>query len=146
MRHTVSTLAVCALAVGSNACGGNAVRTADEAPAASEAAAAAAGPATPATSNVTPPNVTTGPTTPPSESTGGNPLLYAWAGPHGGVPAFDEMRLADLEPALDLGMTQNLAEVDVIANNPQPATFENTVVALERAGRPLGRAFVYWGI
>jgi len=36
-------------------------------------------------------------------------------------------------------MTENLAEVAAIANNPAPATFDNTIVALERSGQLLGR-------
>ena len=35
---------------------------------------------------------------------------------------------------MDAGMAQQLKEVDAIANNPAPPTFENTVVALERTG------------
>src|SRR4030095_11980058 len=31
-------------------------------------------------------------------------------------------------------------------SNPQPPTFENTIVAMERAGRPLNRVFTYWSI
>ena len=75
-----------------------------------------------------------------------NPLLAEWTGPFGGVPNFDTASLDDLEPALTEGMALNLAEIDAIANNPEPATFENTIVAMERAGRPLGDAFTYWGI
>ena len=43
-------------------------------------------------------------------------------------------------------MTMNLDEVDAIASNSQPPTFENTILAMERAGRDLGRVFTYWGI
>ncbi len=75
-----------------------------------------------------------------------NPLLQEWTGPTGGVPAFDRMDLADLEPALEAGMAAHLAEIDVIAQNLEAPTFENTIVAMERAGKPLGRAFTYYGI
>lgn len=75
-----------------------------------------------------------------------NPLLAEWTGPYGGVPAFDRMELADLEPALDAGMAAHLAEIDAIGQNPEAPTFENTIVAMERAGRPLDRAFTYYGI
>jgi peptidyl-dipeptidase Dcp len=75
-----------------------------------------------------------------------NLLLTDWTGPYSGVPAFDKMDLALLKPALEAGMAMNLAEVDAIAANPAPATFENTIVPLERAGKPLGRVFTYWGI
>ena len=76
----------------------------------------------------------------------GNVLLAEWTGPYGGVPAFDKMDLAALKPALEVGMAENLAEIDAIANNPEPPTFENTIVAMERTGRDLDRVFSYWGI
>jgi peptidyl-dipeptidase Dcp len=75
-----------------------------------------------------------------------NPLLAEYAGPYGGVPAFDKMDLADLKPALEKGMALNLAEIDAIVNNPEAANFQNTVVPLEKAGSALSRVFSYWGI
>jgi len=75
-----------------------------------------------------------------------NPLLAEWTGPYSGVPAFDEMDLADLKPALERGMELNLAEIDAIAENPEPPTFENTIAAMEGAGREIGRVFTYWSI
>lgn len=75
-----------------------------------------------------------------------NPLLAEFSGPYGGVPAFEKMNLNDLKPALEKGMAANLAEIDAIVNNPEPANFENTIVALEKAGSELSRVFTYWGI
>jgi len=75
-----------------------------------------------------------------------NVLLAEWAGPYGGVPAFDRMELAALKPALEVGMARHLEEIDAIADNPEPPTFENTIVAMERAGRDLDRVLSYWGI
>ncbi len=75
-----------------------------------------------------------------------NPLLEEWTGPYGGVPEFDRMEIEDLKPALQTGMAMNLEEIDAIAANPEPPTFENTIVALERSGRDIGRIFTYWGI
>ncbi|NIM01495.1 MAG: M3 family peptidase [Acidobacteria bacterium] len=77
---------------------------------------------------------------------GDNVLLAEWSGPHGGVPAFDRMDLAALKPALEEGMAMQLEEIDAIAGNPEPPTFENTIVAMERAGQPLGRVFTYYSI
>jgi peptidyl-dipeptidase Dcp len=76
----------------------------------------------------------------------GNILLEEWSGPYGGVPAFDKMDLADVKPALEKGMELNLAEIDAIADNPEPPTFENTIVALQRAGQVLDRVYEYYGI
>ena len=75
-----------------------------------------------------------------------NPLLQKWQGPYGGVPAFDKMDLKDIMPALDRAMAENLADIDKIANNPAPATFENTIVELEKSGELLSRGGVYYGI
>ncbi|MEX0899825.1 MAG: M3 family metallopeptidase [Gammaproteobacteria bacterium] len=75
-----------------------------------------------------------------------NPLLAEWTGPYDGVPAFDQMDLTNLKPALEYGMEQELAEVDQIANNPEAPTFENTIVALQRTGDALNRVFTYYGI
>ena len=75
-----------------------------------------------------------------------NPLLQSFDGPYGGVPAFDQMNLADLEPALEAGIAAHLAEIDAIAQNPAPPTFENTIVALEKAGKEIERVYTYYGI
>lgn len=81
-----------------------------------------------------------------AENDAGNVLLSEYDGPYGGVPHFDEMELEGLKPALEAAMARNLAEVDAIAANPDAPTFENTIVALEKAGRDLSRIFTYWGI
>ncbi len=83
-------------------------------------------------------------TAPPAAAT--NALLAEWTGPYGGVPAFDKMDLALLKPALEAGMAANLAEVDAIVENPEPPTFENTILAMERSGDLLERAFSYYRV
>ncbi len=75
-----------------------------------------------------------------------NVLLQEFDGPYGGVPAFESMELSDLKPALEKAMALNLEEIEAIANNPEPPTFENVIVAMERAGEELGRVFTYYGI
>lgn len=75
-----------------------------------------------------------------------NDLLQEWTGPYGGVPAFDEMKLADLKPAMEKGMELHLKEIEEIAENSAPPTFENTILAMEKSGEPLDRAFTYYGI
>jgi peptidyl-dipeptidase Dcp len=75
-----------------------------------------------------------------------NPLLAEWTGPYGGVPPFDRVRIEHFRPALEAAMAQELAEVERIASNPQPATFENTIAALERTGRVTGRVGTVYGI
>jgi peptidyl-dipeptidase Dcp len=75
-----------------------------------------------------------------------NMLLAEWTGPYGGVPAFDRMDLAYLRPALEAGMAEGLEDIEAIATNPEPPTFENTIVALEGTGRTLDRASTYFRI
>ena len=75
-----------------------------------------------------------------------NPLLGKWEGPYGGVPPFDRVQVADFKPALEAAMVENLAEVDRIAKDPAAPTFENTIAALERAGRTLDRVQTIYGV
>ncbi len=75
-----------------------------------------------------------------------NPLLKEWVGPYNGVPQFDKMKLADVKPALEKGIELHLQEIEAIANSKKGPTFENTIVAMEKAGAVLGRAFTYYGI
>jgi peptidyl-dipeptidase Dcp len=82
----------------------------------------------------------------PSAAAAANPLLAPWTGPYGGVPPFDQVRVADFEPALAAGMAEELAEIGRIADNPAPPTFDNTIAALERAGRTLERVSRILGI
>ncbi|HET6565578.1 MAG TPA: M3 family metallopeptidase, partial [Xanthomonadales bacterium] len=75
-----------------------------------------------------------------------NPLLAEWTGPYGGVPAFDQMNLDDIEAAMETGMANSLAALEVIAAQTEPATFENTIVAMEGSKPELDRAQTYYGI
>jgi peptidyl-dipeptidase Dcp len=75
-----------------------------------------------------------------------NPLIAPWSGPYGGVPPFDRVRVEDMKPALEEGMAMQLTEVEQIASDPAPPSFENTIAALERAGRALDRAGRIYGI
>ena len=75
-----------------------------------------------------------------------NVLLGGWTGPFGGIPAFDKMDLDALKPALEAGMARQLDEIDVIASSPDAPSFENTIVALERAGRDMNRVSTYLGV
>ena len=75
-----------------------------------------------------------------------NTLLQPFKGPYGGVPAFEDMQLADLMPAMEAAMAEHLAEIDAIANNPEAPDFANTIVAYEKAGDTIGRVYTYYGI
>ncbi len=75
-----------------------------------------------------------------------NPLLSKWEGPYGGIPPFDRVKIADFKPALEAAMAENLTEINKIANDPAPPTFENTIVALERSGTTLSRVGTIFNI
>jgi peptidyl-dipeptidase Dcp len=75
-----------------------------------------------------------------------NPLLAPWSGPYGGVPPFEKVKVEQFKPALETAMTEALAEIDKVANDPAPPTFENTIVGLERSGRALDRVSNIFGI
>jgi peptidyl-dipeptidase Dcp len=72
--------------------------------------------------------------------------LANWTGPYGGVPPFDQVTPAKLGPALEAAMAAELAAVDAIAKNPEPATFDNTIAALERAGEALERVGTIYSV
>jgi peptidyl-dipeptidase Dcp len=55
------------------------------------------------------------------------------------APPFDKIKDSDYQAAIDAGMAEQIKEVEAIANNPAPPTFENTIVAMERTGQLLNR-------
>ncbi len=65
-----------------------------------------------------------------------NPLLAPWTGPFE-APPFAAIADEHFRPAFDAALAENRAEIAAIAGDPQPATFANTVEAMERAGRRL---------
>lgn len=75
-----------------------------------------------------------------------NALTKEFKGPYGGVPAFDKMDLALLEPALEYGMNQANKDYNEITSNTDTPTFENTIVEMEKAGEALSTTLKYWVI
>jgi len=67
-----------------------------------------------------------------------SPFLHPSTLPYG-LPPFDKIKDADYVPAFEAGMREHRQEVDAIVHNHAPATFENTIVALERSGQLLER-------
>ncbi|MGR9431383.1 M3 family metallopeptidase [Rhizobium leguminosarum] len=55
------------------------------------------------------------------------------------APVFDKIVTTDYEPAFEEAIRLKLAEIAAITANPEPPNFENTVVALEKAGQTLQR-------
>ena len=75
-----------------------------------------------------------------------NPLLQEWTGPYGGLPDFDQIDIGDVKDAMVTAMDMSLSEIEMISNNPDEPTFENTIEEMERSGSALDRAFSYYGI
>ncbi|NDV78985.1 M3 family metallopeptidase [Dysgonomonas sp. 511] len=67
-----------------------------------------------------------------------NPFFSDYTTPNG-VPPFDKIKAEHFMPAIEEAMKVHNAEIDSIVNNPEVATFENTIVALDESGRMLGR-------
>jgi peptidyl-dipeptidase Dcp len=68
-----------------------------------------------------------------------NPFLREWKTPFG-VPPFDRIKTEHFLPAIQEGIEQHRREIDAIAKDPAPATFANTVEALDRSGLLLEKA------
>jgi len=66
-----------------------------------------------------------------------NPLLSTYDTPFQ-VPPFDKIKDEHFRPAFKAALEQHNQEIDVIVNDTESPTFENTIVALENAGSTLG--------
>ena len=73
-------------------------------------------------------------------------LLQVWTGPYEGVPPWDRVTADKLKAAILEGIELQRAEYAAIADNPEPPTFANTLVASQMAGEPLGRAMAMFGV
>ena len=79
------------------------------------------------------------------EADEGNPFLSEYTTPFG-VPPFDKIRITDYKPAFLQGMEEEQQEIEAICNNPEAPTFENTIVAMDRAGGLLRKvSSVFYG-
>lgn len=65
-----------------------------------------------------------------------NPFFQPYNTPFN-VPAFDKIKNEHFKPAILEGIKQNEAEINLIANNPEAPTFNNTILAMENAGELL---------
>lgn len=74
-----------------------------------------------------------------------NPFLSEYNTPFE-VPPFDKIQLEHYKPAFMQGMEEEAKEVEAIANNPEAATFENTIVALDQSGKLIRKvSSVFYG-
>ena len=67
-----------------------------------------------------------------------NPFLTEYTTPFQ-VPPFDQIKNEHYLPAFEAGMKEQLAEVEAIVNNSEPATFENTILPYDKSGKTLSR-------
>ena len=67
-----------------------------------------------------------------------NPLFQA-SSLQDQAPDFSRIKDEHFAPAFEEGMKQHTAEIRAIADNAEPATFENTIVAMEKSGATLMR-------
>lgn len=75
-----------------------------------------------------------------------NVLIREWDGPYGGVPPWKSIKTEDFVAAFDRAIEMSSADIDRIANNPDPPTFDNTIVPLEKAGATLTRVSNIFGV
>ncbi len=82
--------------------------------------------------------------TPVETASADNPFFAEYDTPFK-VPPFDSIKPEHFIPAYEKGMEEERAEIDALVNNPESPTFENTVVALDRAGNLLSEVSRVFG-
>ena len=73
-------------------------------------------------------------------------LLKEWVGPYGGVPPWRLVKRNEFIDAFGVAMEEHNQEIQAIADSKEPATFENTIVAMEKAGQKLNRIQAMFGV
>ena len=75
-----------------------------------------------------------------------NPLFAEWDTPYG-APPFDDLKEEQFVPAFEHAMALHNADIDAIAKDPNRPTFDNTIVALEKAGSDFSRIqLTFWAL
>lgn len=75
-----------------------------------------------------------------------NSILQTWKGPYDGVPAWNEVKVADFPIAFQVVMDRVKSEINAVRDNPAPATFENFTLPMELAGNAADEVFSIWGV
>src|SRR5688572_4635884 len=75
-----------------------------------------------------------------------NALVAPWTGPYGGVPPWDQIRPDYFPAAFEMALAEQRAEIEAIAASTEPATFQNTIEALERSGQTRDRVSRLFGV
>jgi len=75
-----------------------------------------------------------------------NPLLQSWDAPDA-LPPFDRARAEHFVPAFETAIAAHDAEIAAIASAAHSPTFDNTIAALDKAGRMLSRIeLLFWNL
>jgi peptidyl-dipeptidase Dcp len=83
-------------------------------------------------------------TKPETFAAAANPFFGDWTGPFA-VPPFARIAPEHFRDALERGFAEHDAEITAIAADPAEPSFDNTIAALERSGRPLRRVSDVFG-
>lgn len=75
-----------------------------------------------------------------------NPVYKTWTGDYQGLPAFDEIEVDDFEPAILAAMEKAEKDYQTIADNPEKASFKNTMIPMEQISLDLDRVFILYSI
>lgn len=75
-----------------------------------------------------------------------NPFFEKWNTPFG-VPPFGQIKNEHFFPAFQEGIKKHLAEIDAIIANPEPPTFQNTILPFDASGALLEKvSLVFYGL
>jgi len=74
----------------------------------------------------------------------GNPFMTEWDTPYG-VPPFEQIEDSHYMPAIKAGVAALQKEIDAIVTNSEAPSFKNTIVALDLAGKQLGKVSSTFG-
>ncbi|HJW32932.1 MAG TPA: M3 family metallopeptidase [Holophagaceae bacterium] len=73
-------------------------------------------------------------------------MIAPWKGPFGGVPAWSAVKPEAFPEAFEAAMNAQRAAIKRITDNPKPATFENTILAMEKSSAELDRLNILFGV
>ncbi len=83
---------------------------------------------------------------PMKPKTAADAMIAPWKGPFGGVPAWSVVKPEAFPEAYEAAMNAQRAAIRRITDNPKPATFENTILAMEKSSAELDRLNILFGV
>lgn len=86
------------------------------------------------------------PSSPPPPAESDDLLLLPWPGPWGGVPPWDAVTSRRFPAAFERAIAEQRREIEALVTGAGTATFDNTILGLERTGRALDRLQVLFGV